>query len=76
MKKLATARQMGFATPQVAQRYAQVKATEPPPDQSRSASKARPGRSEAIQGTLAFGDEGDAWKTTDQGQAASGRKLS
>jgi hypothetical protein len=48
MKKVATARQIGFATPQVAQRYARAKATEPPPDQSRSVSKAQPGGSKAI----------------------------
>jgi hypothetical protein len=61
MKKLATARQMGFARPPVAQRHGRVKATEPPPDQSRSASEVRPGASETIQGTLAFGDEDDAY---------------
>jgi hypothetical protein len=60
MKKLATARQMGFAIPPVAQRYARMKATEPPPDQSRNASEVQPGRSEAIQRTLAFGDEDEA----------------
>jgi hypothetical protein len=60
MKKLATARQMGFATPQVAQRHSRVKATEPPLDQSRNTTKARPGGSEAIQGTLAFGAEDEA----------------
>lgn len=60
MKKLATARQMGFATPSVAQRYSRLKATEPPPDRSRNASEAQSGRLEAIQGTLAFGDEDEA----------------
>jgi hypothetical protein len=60
MKKLATARQMGFAIPPVAQRYARVKATELPLNQSRIASKARPRGSEAIQGTLAFEDEDEA----------------
>jgi hypothetical protein len=56
MKKLATAHQMGFAIPPVAQRYARVKATEPPLDQSRIASEARPEARELTQGTLAFGD--------------------
>jgi hypothetical protein len=74
MKKLATARQMGFATPQVAQRYARAKATEPSPDQSQNAPEAQPGGSEAIQGTLVFGDEDVAWRAPTLGRAAIGRK--